>query len=95
MLQRVIGMASVVAILTCAGAGGAAGEQSQTLGIQPGPPVGGHGAAANPCAAVNPCAAKNPTTAKNRALRAPAWVDGAGLPQARVDRFSGVPVSDR
>jgi hypothetical protein len=95
MLQRVIGTASIVAVLTFAGAGGAAGEQSQTPGLQPVQEGSRQGAAGNPCAATNPCAAKNPTSAKNRALRSPAWLDGAAAAQVRVDRFSGGGLSDR
>jgi hypothetical protein len=96
MLQRVIGTASIVMTLTLAGAGGAAGEPSQTPGLQPALRQSvPQAAAGNPCAAVNPCAARNPTAAKNRAVRSPAWVDEAGPVPAQVDRFSGKSVSDR
>jgi hypothetical protein len=94
MMHRVIGTASVVAILTLAGTGGAAGEPSQSPARGPDQRPGSSAAAgSNPCAAVNPCAAKNPISAKDRAVRAPAWVGGAA--QVGVDRFSNGPVSDR
>ncbi len=95
MMQRVIGTASVVAILTLSGAGSAAGEQSQSPGLEPSRPPGAPTATtANPCAATNPCAAKNPTSAKNRAVRSPAWT-GSAAGELTVDRFSGRSVSDR
>lgn len=89
MMQRVIGTASVVAILTLAAVGGAVAEQSQSRGPDADPRPG-----ATSATAANPCAAKNPTSAKDRALRAPAWA-GSVAAEQRVDRFSGGPLSDR